>query len=259
MACVSIAIDAPFAMHLQRAGIGMVPLGSRAFWEESWFEPPMNLFGVEVWHGPVEIGAFTYFGPSGLFVNASIGRYSSVGDGVVIGGTRHPTDWLTSSPVTYVDFLHFQRFFMDREPTWERRLPPSPAYDMRPRTTIGNDVWIGSGAWIKDGVTIGDGAVIGAKSVVTRDVPEFAIVAGSPARLIRYRFSLPIIERLRQLAWWRYNIYDFAGVDCRNVPASIKQIEKALGDGKIQAYNPSKINLITERRIFDVLHSHQVS
>jgi len=67
---------------------------------------------------------------------------------------------------------------------------------------IGNDVWIGARAIVVSGVTIGDGAVIGAGSVVTGDVPAYAIMVGAPARVLKYRFSEPIRERLLALRWW---------------------------------------------------------
>lgn len=67
---------------------------------------------------------------------------------------------------------------------------------------IGNDVWIGAGAFISSGVRIGDGAVVGARAVVTKDVPPYAIVAGTPARIIRFRFEPEVIGDLLALAWW---------------------------------------------------------
>lgn len=67
---------------------------------------------------------------------------------------------------------------------------------------IGNDVWIGEGATIMQGVKIGDGAVIGTRSVVTKDVPPYAIVAGNPAKIIRYRFNDEVIESLERIKWW---------------------------------------------------------
>jgi acetyltransferase-like isoleucine patch superfamily enzyme len=70
--------------------------------------------------------------------------------------------------------------------------------------TIGNDVWIGARAIILSGVTVGDGAVIGAGAVVTRDVPPYAIVAGNPARLVRYRFDEKTITALAALRWWEW-------------------------------------------------------
>jgi hypothetical protein len=67
---------------------------------------------------------------------------------------------------------------------------------------VGNDVWIGYEALVLSGVRIGDGAVVGARSVVTKDVPPYAIVAGNPAKLIRYRFSPEVVEQLLDLKWW---------------------------------------------------------
>lgn len=71
---------------------------------------------------------------------------------------------------------------------------------------VGNDVWIATRAIIMSGVTIGDGAVIAAGSVVTRDVPPYAIVGGNPAKIIKYRFSEDTIAAMRQIRWWDWPI-----------------------------------------------------
>lgn len=70
---------------------------------------------------------------------------------------------------------------------------------------IGNDVWVGGRTTILSGVTIGDGAIIAAGSVVTRDVFPYAIVAGVPAKVLRYRFSPTQIRKLLQIAWWNWS------------------------------------------------------
>lgn len=118
----------------------------------------------------------------------TIGSYTSVAAGaqVFLGG-EHRIDWVTTYPFTVL---------------WES----AKHYTGHPKTkgnvVIGSDVWIGTEALILSGVTIGDGAVIGARAVVTRDVPPYAVVAGNPARFVKYRFEPQIIHRLLALRWW---------------------------------------------------------
>lgn len=68
--------------------------------------------------------------------------------------------------------------------------------------TLGHDVWIGHGAVVLPGVTVGTGAAVGAGTIVTRDVPPFAVVVGSPGRVLRYRFTAAVIANLQRIAWW---------------------------------------------------------
>ena len=70
---------------------------------------------------------------------------------------------------------------------------------------IGNDVWIGDQVTVMGGVTIHNGALVAAGSVVTKDVPPYAIVGGNPAKVIRYRFSPETIEKFRKIRWWYWN------------------------------------------------------
>lgn len=72
---------------------------------------------------------------------------------------------------------------------------------------VGNDVWFGMDSHIMSGVTIGDGAVIGAGAVVTKDVPPYAIVGGNPAKVLKYRFSPDIIEKLLKIQWWNWPVW----------------------------------------------------
>jgi acetyltransferase-like isoleucine patch superfamily enzyme len=75
-------------------------------------------------------------------------------------------------------------------------------------TFIGHDVWIGHGAYIRAGIKIGNGAIVAAHSVVVGDVPPYAIVAGNPAKIKRFRFAEDIVAALERLRWWRFAIWD---------------------------------------------------
>ena len=80
------------------------------------------------------------------------------------------------------------------------------AWDNKGDIIIGNDVWIGYEAFIMAGVHIGDGAVIAARAVVTKDVPPYTIVGGTPARKIRMRFEEETIAKLQQIQWWNWPV-----------------------------------------------------
>ncbi len=93
---------------------------------------------------------------------------------------------------------------------------------------IGSDVWIGEKVFIKDGLHIGHGAVIGAHSVVTEDVPAYAVVAGTPAKIIRYRFEEKQIERLLESRWWELPAPELKTLSqyMTNVDLFLEQVEK---------------------------------
>lgn len=128
-----------------------------------------------------------------LFINVSIGRFCSIAGRVIVGGARHPMEYVSTSPV----FLSHKESINHKFSRHE--------YGSEAHTNVGHDVWIGEGVFVKGGVTIGTGAVIGMGSVVTKDVPPYAIFAGNPARLIRYRFADDVIEGLLKSEWWLYS------------------------------------------------------
>lgn len=94
-----------------------------------------------------------------------------------------------------------------------------------PSCRIGNDVWIGDGVFIMNGITVGDGAVIGAHAVVTKDVPPYAIVAGVPARVIRYRFDEKTIKKLLDLQWWNLPDDIIKDIPYDNIEKAIEFLE----------------------------------
>lgn len=119
-----------------------------------------------------------------------IGAYCSIADGVnILLGGHHRVDWVTTYP--FPQFIEEARDITGFNGT-------------RGDVVIGNDVWLGTGCTILSGVTVGDGAVVAAQSVVTRDVPPYAIVAGNPARTVRWRFDEPTRVDLLASAWWTW-------------------------------------------------------
>lgn len=136
------------------------------------------------------MGRHSFCGYDCEISHADIGSFVSIANGVVIGGGRHPMEWVGMSPVFYEgrDSVKAKFSTHAREPVQ--------------RVRIGHDVWIGRSAIVLPGVEIGNGAVVGAGAVVTKNVPPYAVVAGNPARLLRYRFGEAIVSRLAATAWW---------------------------------------------------------
>jgi len=131
------------------------------------------------------IGSYCYIGRYCYLTKVEIGNYCSVANNVSIGQGEHQLNNISTSSFFY----------------------GSPYEELTEKDClIGNDVWIGVDSIIKRGVTIGDGAVIGANSVVTHDVPAFAIAVGSPARIIRYRFDEEKRNEILASAWWKFEL-----------------------------------------------------
>ena len=138
--------------------------------------------------GPDESGLYigknTYIG----YCN-KIGKFTSISFDVKIGLVAHPLDYLSTSPILY-----------SKRRGWLKETIYNDSQSGF--VEIGNDVLISANAIILAGVKIGDGAVIGAGALVNRDVPPYAIVAGVPAKIIRYRFTEEVINKLLKIKWW---------------------------------------------------------
>lgn len=136
----------------------------------------------------------TYYQSDTLFCNPNtyVGAFCSIGERCIFGHGEHPSNYLSTSPYFYFEELNYK----------SQTTPAYPKFWLPKHIIIGNDVWIGDGVFIKNGITIGDGSIIGARSVVTKDVPPYAIVAGSPAKIIKYRFDEKRIKELLKLRWW---------------------------------------------------------
>ena len=146
--------------------------------------------------GILSIGRHTYGSPIvDVYRNSErkliIGKFCSISPDVrFITGGIHPLDWVSLFPI-------------------RDKMGLNIAYDGTPTSngdiTVGNDVWIGTGATILSGIDIGHGAVILAGSIISKNVPPYAVVGGVPGKIIKYRFSAKEIERLLSTKWWNWS------------------------------------------------------
>lgn len=167
-----------------------------------------------------QLGDMSYLGRRSCVFSSAVGKYCSIAWNVSIGPGNHDYSRISSHAMLYASRFGMinnisERFYNQ--------------YDKE--TIVGNDVWIGCNAVIMRGVHIGDGAVIGANSVITKDVPPYAVVVGAN-KLLKNRFDNSIIAELQELRWWDYpiesikeNISLIAGEPTLD---SIKKLKQAL-------------------------------
>jgi virginiamycin A acetyltransferase len=177
----------------------------------------------------ISIGEFTYYDdPSGwerfeenvlyLFPfigdRLIIGKFCAIARGVkfIMNGANHKTSGFSTYP-----------FFIFAS-GWEVAAPQPGDLPYKGDTVVGHDVWLGYDSLIMPGVQVGNGAIIASRSVVTRDVPAYAIVGGNPAQIIRQRFPDNVISQLQRIRWWDWD----AAKITRNLPAIISADLEAL-------------------------------
>jgi virginiamycin A acetyltransferase len=123
-----------------------------------------------------------------------IGKFCQIADRVriITASANHAMRGISTYPFAMYDRDHFSEYLKQLEP--------------RRDTVIGNDVWIGDGATILPGARVGSGVIVGAGAVVRGVVPNYAIVSGNPAQIVKMRFTDFDIARIVDLAWWDWPI-----------------------------------------------------
>lgn len=137
------------------------------------------------------INDHTFVQENSLIHTAEIGKFCSIAMGVNVGMGQHPIDHVSTHPAFYSATQPVAKTYCKQD-----------IFSPFQKTRIGHDVWIGRNALIKDGVTIGNGAVVAAGAVVTHDVPDYSVVAGVPAQVIKYRFDEETRHKLIEIRWW---------------------------------------------------------
>ncbi|MGW1738936.1 CatB-related O-acetyltransferase [Nocardia sp. NPDC001965] len=159
-----------------------------------------------------------HYGPEKLI----IGKFCALATGVrfIMNGANHRMDGPSTFP------------FPTMGGAWSRHIDLLTDLPNRGDTVVGNDVWLGNGVTVLPGVRIGHGAIVAAGSVVTRDVPDYGIVGGNPARLIRSRYDEPDIARLLAVAWWDWPVEHITDHVRAVMSGSIADLETAAADLK---------------------------
>ncbi|MBI5485700.1 MAG: Vat family streptogramin A O-acetyltransferase [Deltaproteobacteria bacterium] len=144
-----------------------------------------------------------------------LGKFCAIAAGVrfVMNGANHKLSGASTYP-----FSIFGN-------GWESVVPTADELPYKGDTVVGNDVWIGFEALIMPGVKIGDGAIVAARSVVAADVPPYTVVAGNPARAVRRRFPVAVVDALLKIAWWDWPVEKIT----RNLKRIVASDVEALG------------------------------
>ena len=163
--------------------LGRILIGKNGVWC-TYGKKNVFLRGA-VLHEYCTVGSYNHFGNRVMLMNARVGNYCSIGPEVKVGQMDHDLHCVSTSTKIFGPAHGITDHPGFREPA-----------------VIDHDVWLGANVVVRQGVHIGTGAVVGAGSVVTSDIPPYAIAVGAPAKVIKYRFPESTISMLLKSKWW---------------------------------------------------------
>lgn len=154
-------------------------------------------------------GKYSYGPLCSHWLVESVGAFCSFATGSAVT-ENHPVDLISTHPFLYADSRANNVFWYKYEDSKDARwyfdgINPRGTVGKLSKVKIGNDVWLGRNVIITNGANIGNGVIAAAGAVITKDVPDYAVVAGVPARIIRYRYTEEQINKLNQIAWWDWS------------------------------------------------------
>ncbi len=193
-------------------------VGDRTLLSQFEYKGPV-LIGNDCYLKRSRVGRYFACGSWCRIIDADVGSFCSFGDNVQVNGGRHPKGWVST------------HLFRSNPRAWDwydqdlRDGAGALPYKWREPISIGHDVWIGSNVVIRTGVKIASGAIIGANSVVTSDVPPYAVIAGAPAVVRSYRFDEATIVRLVAVQWWHRPIEILFRLPFDDVQATLALLE----------------------------------
>ena len=186
-----------------------------------------------------DLGYMSYSN-SHLPVDIKIGRYCSIAWGINFISYNHPWKCLSTSIFSHdKDTDLTVRAIKDFIP--EKIMLGFVSNPQKKQVSIEHDVWVGQNSSLVAGIKLATGCIVAANSVVTKDVPPYAIVGGNPAKIIKFRFPHELIHGLLELKWWEYNFCDFFDLDISDPEIFLETFLKR--KSTIVKFNPSKIKI----------------